>query len=402
MGLATLSGMEFPTQDIPPVARLLQARLAKDPEDAAALLDLGIVLEILGLRAEGLRAQAQALVLRQVYRMGPEKAGLRLLMFATEGDLAANVPLSFLLQDSDVDLVVLYVLPGRRLPEVPPHDLALVGVGVSEETEPVLARIAELLPTWPRPVLLDPGRIRRLSRERIPRLLEGVEGLRVPGAVPMDREALARLAAGDLQPEAFLSGCRYPLLLRPLDAHGGHGLARIEGPREVATYLNDREEGSFYLSPFMDYRGVDGFYRKRRIAFVDGQPFLGHMAVSEHWMVHYLNAGMEQSEAKRAEEARAFETFETDFLRRHGPALRALSERIGLEYFSIDCGETPAGELLLFEADTAGVVHAMDSPELFPYKRPRMELIFQAFRAMLARRAGLISAPSSVPGPLKP
>jgi hypothetical protein len=42
---------------------------------------------------------------------------------------------------------------------------------------------------------------------------------------------------------------------------------------------------------------------------------------------------------------------------------------------------------LVFEADNTAVVHNMDSPELFPYKPPQMRTIFEAFAAMLYRRA---------------
>jgi hypothetical protein len=140
------------------------------------------------------------------------------------------------------------------------------------------------------------------------------------------------------------------------------------------------------VSQFVDYRGADGLFRKYRIAFVDGRPFACHMAVANHWMLHYLNAGMEQSAEKRAEEAGWFASFDATFAARHREGFRALHERIGLEYFVIDCGETPTGELLVFEADTAMVVHAMDSPELFPYKRPQMLRVFKAFQDMLHAR----------------
>jgi hypothetical protein len=67
--------------------------------------------------------------------------------------------------------------------------------------------------------------------------------------------------------------------------------------------------------------------------------------------------------------------------------LDALAKRVGLDYFGIDCGETPEGELLIFEADVAMIVHAMDPPDLFPYKGPQMRKVFEAFRAMLERAA---------------
>jgi hypothetical protein len=41
----------------------------------------------------------------------------------------------------------------------------------------------------------------------------------------------------------------------------------------------------------------------------------------------------------------------------------------------------------MFEADNTAIVHNMDSPLVFPYKAPQMRKIFDAFAAMLHRRA---------------
>jgi hypothetical protein len=41
------------------------------------------------------------------------------------------------------------------------------------------------------------------------------------------------------------------------------------------------------------------------------------------------------------------------------------------------------------------IVHAMDSPEIFPYKPPQMRKVFDAFRAMLHARSGRRSAASA-------
>ena len=129
--------------------------------------------------------------------------------------------------------------------------------------------------------------------------------------------------------------------------------------------------------------------RKYRIALVDGAPFLCHMAISSHWMVHYLNAGMTEDAGKRAEEARAMADFEADFAKRHATGFAALRERIGLEYFAIDCAESRDGNLLVFEADTAMIIHSMDPPEMFPYKAAQMEKAYAAFQTMLRRAVAL-------------
>jgi hypothetical protein len=106
-------------------------------------------------------------------------------------------------------------------------------------------------------------------------------------------------------------------------------------------------------------------------------------------MVHYLNAGMAESEAKRAEEAEAMATFDTGFAVRHAAAFAALNERLGLDYFAIDCAETADGKLLVFEADVSMIIHDLDPEALYPYKKPQMKAVFAAFEGLLRERAGV-------------
>ena len=44
---------------------------------------------------------------------------------------------------------------------------------------------------------------------------------------------------------------------------------------------------------------------------------------------------------------------------------------------------------MVFEADTAMIVHDMDPPEVFPYKAPAMRRLFGAFQALVNARAGV-------------
>src|SRR5262249_23588728 len=197
------------------------------------------------------------------------------------------------------------------------------------------------------------------------------------------RETFMHMACGVCGPQTALDGAGFPIIARPVDAHAGEGLARLESASAIGDYLAQRPEGAFFIAPFVDYRGTDGLYRKYRIALIGGQPFACHMGISQHWMIHYLNAGMRESADKRAEEARFFAEFDREFAAVHADALAAIAQRIGLDYVTLDCGETRDGELLLFEAGNGMIVHAMDPPDLFPYKRPQMEKVFGAFTAML-------------------
>ncbi len=78
--------------------------------------------------------------------------------------------------------------------------------------------------------------------------------------------------------------------------------------------------------------------------------------------------------------------FDTGFAARHAGAFRALHAAFGLDYFAIDCAEDREGRLLLFEADTAMIVHDMDPPDLYPYKHPAMAKLFAAFQALVSQR----------------
>ena len=79
--------------------------------------------------------------------------------------------------------------------------------------------------------------------------------------------------------------------------------------------------------------------------------------------------------------------FVDGFAARHAAAIAEMAHRIGLDYVLIDCAETKTGELLLFEADHCAIVHDMDPASVYPYKPAHMRRIFEAFAAMLARRA---------------
>lgn len=395
MGLARLATIAFRGGDLRPLATDLATKLAGDPRDAAALYDLAIIFQLFGERQKGLAQLAQALSLERVYHHpspSAETAPLSLLMFAVPGDFMANTPIEFILQDAPVSLHIAYIGPDGSPPSpLPDHDVAFVGIGESTEANPPLAGLASHLARWPRPVLNPPLRIADLARERLFRVLAHAPGIAIPATIEAERDTLSSMAEGTLTPGAVLPDAdTYPIIVRPVGSHAGHGLERLDSPDAVARYLEGQPSRRFFLSRFIDYSSpADDLFRKYRIAVIAGEPFLCHMAISSHWMVHYLNAGMTEDPAKRAEEAAAMASFATDFARRHAAAFEALHKRIGLDYFAIDCAESRDGKLLIFEADTAMIIHSMDPPEMFPYKAAQMAKAYAAFEAMLRRAAAM-------------
>jgi hypothetical protein len=392
IGMAALARMTFEGVDVRPLWGQLVDRATADPADAAALMDAATMLLLSGDRENGLGIQAQALSQSRLYRRpaGEGQPSLRLLALAAPGDTMANTPLDFLLEGSDVELLTLYVDPEHPPAEpLPEHDLAFLAVGESEANQPGLRALESVLPRWPRPVLNGrPGRIAELTRDGVCATLRGAPEIIAPPTVRVSRRQLVDLGRGAMELESLLPGTAFPLIVRPIDSHAGAGLEKLDGPKALGAYLAGQTADDFYLAPFVDYAGPDGLFRKARIALIGGRPFVCHMAVSPRWMVHYLNADMLENPANRAEEARFMAEFDQSFARRHAAGFQQLYERISLDYFAIDCAETADGRLLLFEADVAMIVHAMDPPKLFAYKQPQMRKVFDAFREMLRERAG--------------
>ena len=387
LGLAPFLRASIAGQDLRTLGQEMLALANERGDDANLWMNLSLAMQCIGQRDLGLTIQAQALTMRRIYPLPAaiQPAKLCVLMLMVSGDLAANTPLECLLEDSDIDLIYYYVTPGNPLAlPVPEHDVLLVAMGDSDENRPLLAALEKDLANWPKPVVNAPQFIPATDRSVASVLLKDVPGVLIPPTLYVSRSVLGEIARGEVLLADLVEGCDFPIILRPVGSQAGRDLEKFEHSEDVAPYLEKVADPEFFLSRFVDYSGKDGQFRKYRVAMIDGVPFACHMGVSSHWMVHYVNAGMYEDAAKRAEEARFMENFD-EFAARHREALAAIRERNGLDYLCIDCAETADGRLLIFEADHCMVVHAMDPEDLFPYKQVHMLKVKNAFRDYLFR-----------------
>jgi glutathione synthase/RimK-type ligase-like ATP-grasp enzyme len=385
IGLAKLMRMAYSDVDLAPLGTQLIERAETDT-GGNALLDLSTVLQLRGNRELALTMQAQALQIQQIYSLPAtsENITVRLLVIMGAGDLMANTPVEFLLEDSDVALDIVYVTPDLPLPDqLPDHDVLFVAIAQSDQNMSLLKDIDTALSYWPHPVLNKPASIAILSRNEACTLLEAAPEISMPNTLRIPRQILEQAADKQLSLAANLKDGDFPIIIRPVDSHAGKDLDKIDDAEALTSYLQDMPNEEFYISRFVDYRSPDGLFRKYRIVLIDGKPFVCHVGISEHWMIHYLNAGMTESAEKRAEEESFMKDFDSAFACKHAAAFRTIYERAGLDYLGIDCGETADGKLLIFEIDSCMIIHAIDPVDIFPYKQPQMNKIFSAFRQML-------------------
>ena len=390
IGLARLAKMAFVGTDLRPLWRTLIAKLLDGTAEAGEGLDLSLIAQLLGDKRAGLAIQGEILASHRLFRSPCLVANprLRVLALAAATDMGSNTPIEFLLEESGIELTTLYVIPEFELPvPLPDHDIAIVIASDSEDCREALRQIDLAASRWPQPLLNPPRLVGNLDRDKLHGLLQGIDGLQIPTTTAITRERLSALSRSSLAACDVAADLAFPVIVRPRGSHAGVGLAKVDDGAAMARYLEARQETEFFISRFVDYSDSDGLFRKYRIAFVDGRPYACHMAIADRWDIWYLNAGMSVSAGKRLEEETFMRTFDIGFARRHAAALAGVAQRIGLEYFTIDCAENEDGELLIFEADNTAVVHNMDPSDIFPYKPPQMRKIFDAFAAMLCRHA---------------
>lgn len=346
-----------------------------NPDAANMYMQMYYILQTLGQREFAIEMQAKALERRRLYRIaGAASPAIRLLALMGPGDMMDNTPLEFVVENSDIRLDFLFLAPDQALPEtIPDHDVAMIAISESDKNRQLLDYAEALVAGWPRPILNPPRHIARCARDTAYRLLNDIPGLLIP-----ETRRLMREQAGAI---------RFPSTIRPVDTHGGKGLAKLDAAADCVAYLDAHPETEFYVSEFIDYRSEDGLYRKSRIALIDGKPYVCHLAISDSWVVHYIPAGMSSSAQKRDEEAAMMENFDHAFAVRRHAVFHAIADRLGLDYVVLDCGETRDGRLLLFEADSGGWIHAVDPVDTFPYKQLVMQKAFDAFRTMLLDRS---------------
>jgi hypothetical protein len=250
----------------------------------------------------------------------------------------------------------------------------------ADQAGPLLALAADLVGRLGKPTINDPRQIQRTTRDAVANLLEGIPRCRIP-------KVWRQKAGSDLSVAALRA--RLPVwsavLARPVGTHGGDDFEKIESPDELTALLAQCPDTDRYLIEYIDYCSDDGYFRKYRFIFVDGQILPYHLAIGSDWKLHHDSADMANQQWMQREEESFLNDPASVFDSGHYLALREIQQRIGLDYFGIDCGLDRSENLVVFEANASMLVH--DRNEEFPYKAPFVLRIKSAFDEMLRKFA---------------
>jgi tetratricopeptide (TPR) repeat protein len=303
---------------------------------------------------------------------------------------ANNTPTEFILDPAAQDTEIVFMLDGFDYPHArlaASYDLLFNAIGDPDRAADALACATAFVRAVPLPVVNPPALIAETGRDRMAARLAGLADCHVPATRRVATARLRQPGAGD----RFAEEIGFPLLARPVGSHGGDDLVKLDTPAALAAHAAGTPADALYLTRFCDFRSADGLYRKYRFIFVAGEIFAYHLAIGDHWLVHYFRTEMGVRPALLDEEARFLSDYRTSLGPRIATALAAIVQRVPLDFFGIDGSVDQDGRLLVFECNATMLVHDADPGPVFDFKRAPAERIRRAVGRLLAGRGGRLA-----------
>jgi tetratricopeptide (TPR) repeat protein len=367
-----------------------QQAIAVNPNDADSLYWIGAIRQKLGDIDAAKTAYAKAAQIQPLIRRRAVKSPPDFRVLALYAPFAGNTPAEYLFKNAAYDADTLSILGADSPDTAALGDVQVIVnlISDADQADAVLPSAARLVEMLAKPVINDPARIRRTTRDAVAALLPGIAGCRIPRIVRLQAGADVSVAALD---ELLPFSC--PVLARPAGTHGGDDFEKIASLAELSAFLAQRGACDHYVIEYIDTLSADGHFRKYRFIFIDGDILPYHLAIGDDWKVHHVNTDMANQPWMQQEEAAFLSDPGAVFKPVHYQVLDTIRQRIGLDYFGIDCALDAAGELVVFETNASMLVH--DDNAEFPYKDPAVRAIKAAFDAMLRKRAGC-DRPASV------
>ena len=169
----------------------------------------------------------------------------------------------------------------------------------ADDGKDILPQALDLVERLGRPTINHPRLIMNTDRETISRRLADIPGCVVPRTIRVAGSVLTEAALN----KAF-AGFHLPLLVRVAGTHGGDDFDKFDDWDDIVDFVSENPDATYYVIEYINYRSNDGFFRKYRVIFVDGEIFPYHLAIHDDWKVHHFRTDMANHAWMRKEEER--------------------------------------------------------------------------------------------------
>jgi hypothetical protein len=253
-----------------------------------------------------------------------------------------------------------------------------------------LDSLRKLLRDLPGKVINRPEAVLKSTRDQVARQLSGIPGLCVPRAIRL-RTIKPVIAVQTIEK----AGLQFPVILRQAGTHTGKIVGLFGCLDEMEGALAG---GSDHITTeFVDFKSGDGFYRKYRVFFIGKHIIFRHMLASDEWNVHARDRRRFMAERPELveEEERMFASPAGPFAPEVREVLKAVRERIALDFFGMDFGIAADGRVVLFEANAAMNFFPFLADPQFAYVQQCIVPAQHAFRELLGLAPALGAASPS-------
>jgi glutathione synthase/RimK-type ligase-like ATP-grasp enzyme len=245
------------------------------------------------------------------------------------------------------------------------------------------------------PVVNHPEAVLQTGRDRVSELLQDVPGVRVPRTVRIQPRSPAEVIEAVEE-----RGIGFPAIMRTVGDHNARSMVRMNGPGDADSLHPFRMDGrDFFLSEYIDTRNESGLYFKHRIAMIAGEPVVRHATFHEHWIVNSKCVPFMLEHKEFGNPVERGHEVQEQRIPKALPALREIAQRLGLDYFGMDCQVDEEGRVLVFEAN-ANMNMLLDG--VFGVQiQIQVEVLKQKLRQLLQDRSGepVLSSSATPEGP---
>ncbi len=275
-----------------------------------------------------------------------------------------SLPLARYIEEGQAS-VNMFICGGgeTRGAKIPKPDLVINGICDPDSHIKSLEDAKSVISLLGVPVINHPDHILLSSRDKMAELLKSIEGIRVPRTV--------RIKPGTINEAKELAqehGFGYPFLFRPAGGQAGGGLVRIESEADFEKLERFALDGrDFFLIEFIDFVSPDKLYRKYRFFVIDKKVFPGHLIVSREWQIH---EDLSKEEFGREEKA-----FLNSWNRGLRPVFEEIAQRVGLDFFGIDCAFDKNGKMIIFEVNSCMDIFSGEKRSSYYNPKYRKKLI---------------------------
>ncbi|MCP4711578.1 MAG: hypothetical protein GY869_23410, partial [Planctomycetes bacterium] len=231
------------------------------------------------------------------------------------------------------------------------------------------------------PLINAPDKVVETTRDNNYKRLNGLEGFIFPTT---ERMPGGEYGVDELEAYVNDKGFTLPMLVREAGTQTGISFAMVDTLAELRDRLKNPAPHGYYLIAYIEELFRGEYFRKMRFFFIDGRLYPVVCHIDQIWNVHGSNRKeFMASHDWMVNEEREFLTDPQNYLGQTVyNRIKSLHPIVGLDFFGVDFTVTEKGDVLIYELNPA-MRHSFDHARNFPYMKPYMQNITDAFNEMI-------------------